>query len=276
MLADPRQRLITILGPGGIGKTRLAVQAASAQLAAFEDHVYFIQLAAFNTTDSILPAIASTINIPYTNAEELKTRLADYLRDKTVLLVLDNFDHLIDGAVQISELLQQTPKLKILVTSRERLNLQGEWTFELGGLTVPPQADEGKAIFSALQLFELHAQRIRPDLHLTRSEREAAIHICQRVDGMPLAIELAAAWVNVLSCEEIANEIERSFDFLLSRLRDVPERHRSLRAVFETSWMRLTEREQNALSRLTIFQGGFSHEGSRSRGRGGQRHAVEF
>ena len=184
-------------------------------------------------------------------------------------MVLDNFEHLIDGAIQISELLQKTPKLKILVTSRERLNLQGEWTFELGGLTVPPQADEGKAIYSALQLFELHAQRIRPSLKLTGSDREAAIRICQRVDGMPLAIELAAAWVNVLSCEEIANEIERGFDFLSSRLRDVPERHRSLRAVFEHSWRRLTELEQNALSCFSIFQGGFQPRGSGGSYRGG-------
>jgi len=135
---------------------------------------------------------------------------------------------------------------------------------QLSGLTVPPKEDEGKAIYSALQLFELHATRIRPDIKLTGKEREAAIRICQRVDGMPLAIELAAAWVNVLSCEEIADEIERGFDFLSSTLRDVPERHRSLRAVFEHSWKRLTESEQSALSRLTIFQGGFSHEATES------------
>jgi predicted ATPase/DNA-binding XRE family transcriptional regulator len=260
MLTDPRQRLITILGPGGIGKTRLAMEAANLHLATFDQRVYFIQLTAFQTAESILPAIAATLNIPSASAEELKTRLIDYLRDKKALLVLDNFEHLIEGAPLLSELLQKLPHLKLLVTSRERLNLQGEWTFELGGLTVPPQADEGKAVYSALQLFELHAHRIRPDLQLVGSEREAVIRICQRVDGMPLAIELAAAWVNVLSCEEIANEIERGFDFLSSTLRDTPERHRSLRAAFEHSWKRLTGAEQSALSRLTIFQGGFDPE----------------
>ena len=258
MLTDPRQRLITLLGPGGIGKTRLALEAAHAQLATFEQQVYFIQLAAFQTADAILPAIASALNIPSAGADELKTRLSDYLRGKNVLLVLDNFEHLMDGAVQLSELLQKTPKLKILVTSRERLNLQGEWTFELSGLTVPPQADEGKAVYGAMQLFELHAQRIRADLQLVGAEREAAIRICQRVDGMPLAIELAVAWVNVLSCAEIAEEIERGFDFLSSSLRDASERHRSLRAVFEHSWKQLTLQEQTTLSQLTIFQGGFS------------------
>lgn len=264
MLTDPRQRLITILGPGGIGKTRLAIEAATAQLKTFGEQVYFIQLAAFNAVDSILPAIASALNIPSSNADELKTRLADYLRDKNVLLVLDNFEHLIEGAVQISHLLQKTSKLKILVTSRERLNLQGEWTFELSGLTVPPKEDEGKAMYSALQLFELHAGRIRPDIKLTGKEREAAIRICQRVGGMPLAIELAAAWIQVLSCEEIADEIEQGFDFLSSTLRDIPERHRSLRAVFDHSWKRLGKSEQAALSRLTIFQGGFTREAAES------------
>jgi len=260
MLTDPRQRLITILGPGGIGKTRLAMEAATQQLAAFDQRVYFIQLTTFQTVESILPAIAATLNIPSTNANELKTRLIDYLHDKKALLVLDNFEHLVEGAPALSEILQGAPQAKLLVTSRERLNLQGEWTFELSGLTVPPQLDDGRAVYSALQLFELHARRLRPDLSLVGAEREAAIRICQRVDGMPLAIELAAAWVNVLSCEEIAEEIERGFDFLSSTLRDAPERHRSLRATFEHSWKRLTGVEQSALSRLTIFQGGFSLE----------------
>lgn len=264
MLSDPRQRLITILGPGGIGKTRLALQAARAQLAAFDQQVYFVPLAALPSAESILPAIASALNIPAASAIELQTRLSDYLRGKTVLLVLDNFEHLMDGAPLLSDLLQKTPTLKLLVTSRERLNLQGEWTFELGGLTVPPSADEPKAAYSALQLFELHAQRLRPNLQLLGAERVAAIRICQRVDGMPLAIELAAAWVNVLSCQQIAEEIERGFDFLSSTLRDTPERHRSLRAVFDHSWKRLTASEQSALSRLTLFQGGFSLEAAQA------------
>ena len=264
MLADPRCRLITILGPGGIGKTRIAIEAASAQKAGFEERVYFIQLAAFSTTDSIHPAIAAALNIPSSNAAELKTRLIGYLREKPILLVLDNFEHLMDGAPLLSELLQQLPHLRILVTSRERLNLQGEWTFELGGLSTPPTTDEGKAVYSALQLFEFHASRLHPNLNLIGDEREAAIRICRRVDGMPLAIELAAAWVNVLSCTEIALEIERSFDFLSSTGRDVPERHRSLRAAFEYSWNRLTTSEQDTLSSLTIFQGGFSHSAAES------------
>lgn len=264
MLVDPHNRLITILGVGGIGKTRLAMEVSRAQLKVFDENVYFIQLAAISTSDAIPPAIASVLNIPAGNTDELKLRLLGYLREKNALLVLDNFEHIIDSAPLLSEFLQQAPKLKFLVTSRERLNLQGEWTLELSGLSVPPNADEGIAIYGALQLFESHVQRIRPDLKLIGREREAAIRICQRVDGMPLAIELAAAWVNMLSCEEIAEEIEHSFDFLSSTLRDVPERHRSLRAVFDHSWKRLAQPEQAALSRLTIFQGGFTREAAES------------
>ena len=260
MLADPRHRLITILGPGGIGKTRLAVDVAIAARPVFEERVYFIQLADFNTPESILPAIGAVLDIPSTNSAEFKARLVSYLRDKAVLLLIDNFEHLIVGAPVLSELLQRAPRLKLLVTSRERLNLQGEWTFELGGLSVPVTSEEGETVYSAIQLFEYHVRRLRPDLPLVGKERDAAIRICQRVDGTPLAIELAAAWVNVLSCQEIANEIEQSFDFLSSLLRDVPRRHRSLRAAFEHSWKRLTESDQKALSRLTIFQGGFNRE----------------
>ena len=260
MLADPYSRLITILGPGGIGKTRLAIETAQTQQAAFSGRVYFVQLASYSHSDAILLAIANVLDIPSSNTAELSARLIDYMQGKTMLLVCDNFEHLLDGAPVLSELLQQAPQLKILVTSRERLNLQGEWTFELSGLSIPPANDESSAIYSALQLFEQHARRLRPDLQLIGVERAAAIRICQRVDGMPLAIELAAAWVNVLSCVEIANEIERSFDFLSSTLRDVSPRHKSLRAVFEHSWQRLTDREQHTLGQLTIFQGGFSRE----------------
>ena len=260
MLADPLHRLITILGPGGIGKTRLAIEAAIAARPAFEEHAYMVQLADFNTPDSILPAIGTVLDIPSTDLTELKTRLVSCLGERAVLLLIDNFEHLIAGAPLLSELLQQAPRLKLLVTSRERLNLQGEWTFELGGLSVPVTSEESETFYSAIQLFEYHVHRLRPDLPLGGKERDAAIHICQRMEGTPLAIELAAAWVNVLSCEEIANEIEQSFDFLSSVLRDVPRRHQSLRAAFEHSWKRLTESDQKALSRLTIFQGGFDRE----------------
>jgi len=174
MLTDPRQRLIIILGPGGISKTRLAMEVATTQLPTFDERVYFIQLAAFNASDSILPAIASVLNILSSTIEELKNRLSDYFREKKALIVLDNFEHLMGGAPQISELLQRTPSLKILVTSRERLNLQGEWTFELSGLSVLPKADEGKAVYSALQLFELHIQRMRPEIEMAGRDREAA------------------------------------------------------------------------------------------------------
>ena len=193
MLADPFSRLITILGPGGIGKTRLAIETTRTHLAAFDGQVYFVQLATYSQPDSILPAIANVIEIPSSNTVELTARLTGYLHDKTILLVLDNFEHLLDGAPVLSDLLQQAAQLKILVTSRERLNLQGEWTFELSGLSVPPADDESSAIYSALQLFEQHARRIHPDLQLVGAERAAAIRICQR--GSPRLFRLSLCWL---------------------------------------------------------------------------------
>lgn len=257
LIQDPHCRLITLLGQGGIGKTRLAIQVASQSLEAFDGRVYFVQLALLASPDSILPAIASVFGLIAPNTD-LKTRLIGYLREKHLLLVLDNFEHLIQGADLLNELLTQAPRLKLLVTSRERLNLQGEWTLELSGLSLPPETQPAVGSYDALELFEQSARRANPNIQFSEQDRAAAIRICNRVEGLPLAIELAAAWVNVLSCAEIAREIDQTFDFLKSSQRDIPERHRSLRAVFDHSWHLLAEEERLALSRLSIFQGGFS------------------
>jgi predicted ATPase/DNA-binding XRE family transcriptional regulator len=261
LLNDPHCRLITLLGQGGMGKTRLAVEVASASQALFDGRACFIQLASLSTPDSILPAIAAQFGLTSNNNTDVRTRILGYLRDKTALLVLDNFEHLVQGAGVLTELLQQAPRVKLLVTSREKLNLQGEWTLELAGLSVPPEAIELEGgRYDALTLFEQGIKRARPDLQFTDVERAAAVRICNLVEGLPLALELAAAWVNVLSCEEIAREIEKTFDFLKTSTRDVPERHKSLRAVFEHSWKLLTEDERIAMSSLSVFRGGFSRD----------------
>jgi len=259
MFHDPHCRLITLLGQGGMGKTRLAMHVAEQSMDFFDGRVYFIQLAPLTSADAILPAIASLFGLVAPNAD-LKTRLVGYLREKNVLLVLDNFEHLIQGASLLTDLLQQALRLKVLVTSRERLNLQGEWTLELSGLTLPPETHSTVGEYDALELFEQSAKRARPDIHFTEKERAAAIRICNLVEGLPLAIELAAAWITLLSCEEIAREIEKTFDFLKSSQRNIPERHKSLRAAFEHSWMLLSENERLTLAKLSIFRGGFSRE----------------
>jgi predicted ATPase len=177
-----------------------------------------------------------------------------------MLLVLDNFEHLISEANQLSDLLRLAPKLKIVVTSRTRLNLQQEWLMEVQGLAVPANAQavlNADIEYSAISLFVRQARRIRSGFTLESDELPHVVRICQLVEGVPLCIELAASWLRVLTCREIAAEIAEGLDFLTSTLQNVPERHRSLRAVFDHSWNLLSNNEQTAIRQLSIFRGGF-------------------
>ncbi|MCK6623745.1 MAG: tetratricopeptide repeat protein [Anaerolineae bacterium] len=261
LLRDPQCRLLTLVGPGGIGKTRLALEAASAQRELFSNGAYFVPLVSLSSPRFIIPAIADALGFVFSGPLEPKVQFLNYLREKCLLLVLDNFEHLLEGGELLAELLQQAPGVKLLVTSRERLNLQGEWLFDLQGLPVPPldQVDRAEA-YSAVELFAQSARRVQAGFVLKAEERLAAARICHLAEGMPLAIELAAAWVRVLSCPEIAREIERNLDFLSSARRDAPGRHRSLRAVFDHSWNLLSVDERRVLGRLAIFQGGFERD----------------
>jgi predicted ATPase/transcriptional regulator with XRE-family HTH domain len=261
LLRDPRCRLLTLVGPGGIGKTRLAIEAASAQGQHFPDGVYFVPLVSLTSPQFIALAIADVLGFVFSGPVDPHSQILSYLRGKSLLLLLDNLEHLLEAGKLLSELLQQAPGVKLLVTSRERLNLQGEWLFDIQGLPVPPldQVDWAEE-YSAVGLFVQSAQRVQAGFALKAEDRLAVSHICQLVEGMPLAIELAAAWVRVLTCAEIAAEIERGLDFLASATRDVPERHHSLRAVFDHSWNLLAADERSVLCRLAVFQGGFERE----------------
>jgi len=279
MLADPGCRLLTLVGPGGVGKTQLAIEAASRQLETFVDGVYFVPLASFNTPDSVASAIADATNLSFHGPGSLTQHLTHFLKEKQVLLILDEVEQLLttprvdavnstpppgkkaDSLTLFSDLLQTAPHLKLLVTSRERLHLQGEWSFEIQGLPLPPlQPGRGFENYSAVVLFLQYARRVWHNFSLTPAERPAVARICQLVDGLPLGLELAAAWTHLLSCTEIAQEIEHNLDFLVATDRDVPVRQRSLRAVFEHSWNLLSAEEQQALSRLSVFKGGFTRE----------------
>ena len=194
---------------------------------------------------------------------EPKQQLLGYLREKTLLLLLDNFEHLVDGAGLLAELLGRAPGVKLLVTSRERLHLRGEWTVEVEGMRFPRPGDaaaEASADYSAVRLFLQHAGQVSASFDPSEEDWPELIRVCQLLEGMPLGIELAAAWVRMLSCREIAHEIEQGLDFLSTSLRDAPERHRSLRAVFDHSWKLLSEAEQAALARLSVFRGGFERD----------------
>jgi predicted ATPase/DNA-binding CsgD family transcriptional regulator len=271
-LGDPDCRLLTLVGPGGIGKTRLALEAMrllsnnahhSVPLpdTAFPDGIYFIPLQSLTSPDLILSTIADALSIPLYEGSNVRQCTFDYLRDKALMLIMDNAEHLLDGAGTFSELLAFAPDLKILVTSRERLNLLEEWVLDVPGLRFPAaDAAPDAETYSAMQLFVQHARRARVGFALTDAEIPAVAQICRLVEGMPLAIELAASWVRSLSCDAIAQEIARSLDILETPARNVPARHRSMRAVLDQSWMMLDESQQTTFKKLSVFRGGFTRE----------------
>ena len=264
-LHDPQCRLLTLVGPGGIGKTRLAVEAASQLQDLFTNGVYFVSLASVNATSFIVPVISEALGFTFQSVSRAdpKTQLLSYLKEKQVLLLIDNLEHLLNapGIEVLAELLANAPQAKLLSTSRESLEFQGEWVFEVHGLPVPENPrEENFAQNTSVELFLQRARRAHVEFNATSDDFPVILRICHLVDGMPLAIELAAAWVRTLTCDEIAKEIEHSLDFLSISARDIPVRHRSMRAVFEHSWKLLAEEEKQVLARLSIFRGGFRRE----------------
>jgi predicted ATPase len=231
----------------------------------FPGGVYYVPLASVNSPDLIVPVIAEAFAFSFSGPAEPKEQLFNHIGrsiQEPALLVLDNLEHLLAespaAAELIAEMLRRFSKLKILCTSRERLNLQGEWLFDLNGLPLPPPGEFDRLEeYSAAALFLHAARRSNAHLVLTGADKPAVLRICQLLEGIPLALELAAAWVGMLSFQEIAREIESNIDFLAVSMRNLPERHRSLRASFDHSWRLLSGTERDALSRLSVFQGGF-------------------
>jgi predicted ATPase/DNA-binding CsgD family transcriptional regulator len=260
LLADPNCRLLTLIGHGGIGKTRLAIEVATQNMSAFSDGVCFVDLQPVSTIEYIVAAIADSIDIPLYGQDDPHVHLLRYLRDKHMLLVMDNFEHLLNGVNLLIEILDTAPSIKLLVTSRETLNISAEWLRRIQGLRFPATDEQPNAqTCDAVQLFARRAYQLRADFSLDR-ELPHVVRICQLVEGMPLALELAANWLKTLNCELVAREIERSLDILSTTLRDIPDRHRSMWAVFEPTWNHLTDAERSAFMRLSVFQGSFSRE----------------
>ncbi len=261
LLEDPACRLVSLIGPGGIGKTRLAIQAASQHVHAFRHGACYAALAPVSAPEYLVSALADALKFSFHGSRDPTAQLVDFLREKQLLLVMDNFEQLMAATPLMVDILQNAPQVKTIVTSRERLNVQGEWTLEVGGLKFPAGARfDGGARYSAVQLFVDSARRRTATFAVSEEDRPHIIRICQLVEGVPLAIELAATWVRVLSLSEIAHEIERDLDFLSASQRDVPKRHRSLRVVFEYSWNLLEEPERAAVMALSMFRGGFRRE----------------
>ena len=249
LIHRPESRLTTVLGMGGMGKTRLA-HALGRTLApgTFLDGIWFVELAAAESADSLMREIARAIGMPTDGRTPLRQQLLTFLRGQECLLILDNFEQLTSEqacSAFVAELLSECPRIKLLVTSRERLNLYEERVVDLLGLPV----DEG------VDLFMQHAQRQLPGF---AADAEALAHLITLLDGVPLALELAAGWLRQHDLPTITQTIQKNIDYLATHFHNVPARHRSLRAVFETSWVRLSESEQRTFAALTIFRGGFT------------------
>lgn len=253
-------RLLTILAPGGTGKTRLAIQAAADAVSDHSDGVFFVSLAEVNSLNDIIQAIAEALGIAFSSDEEPKVQLLNYLSNKTQLLVFDNFEHVVDSATVVSEILHATTGVKVIVTSRAKLNVQGETVMPLGGLDISWDSDDSVMATSGVRLFLDTAKRADPTFTLETEDLESLATILAATGGMPLGILLAAAWVDILPIAEIAAEITKSLDFLETQMGDVPDRHRSVRAVFDYSWELLTPAERDVFAGLSMFRGGFTRE----------------
>lgn len=257
LLSKPECRLLTIVGLGGAGKTRLALQCAHQLQAQFSDGVYFVPLETVQQSEFLATAILQALDVPVRGKNSPPQQVIQALQGKNLLLVCDNMEQLAGQSSWLGELLKQAAGFKLLVTSRERLNLQGEWLFPLPGMDFPADGQADPAGYSAVQLFTQRAQTVLHSFQPTSPEQQAIATICQQLEGLPLAIELAAGWVGMISCAEIAQEIQKSLDLLTTTMQDVPERHRSMRALFDSSWHYLTPAEQMALQKLAVFRGGF-------------------
>jgi predicted ATPase/transcriptional regulator with XRE-family HTH domain len=256
LLVDPATRLVTILSAGGMGKTHLAVAAALQQVERFADGVCWVALAPLTEARELVLAIAAALGLQLQGQRSPEQQVGDFLHARQLLLVLDNFEHLLEGAPLVGELLAAAPRLSILVTSRQRLKLSSETVLFLDGLRSPSEGSAAALDYPAVQLFLLHARRVVP--HYQPGEQDVAgiVSICRLVYGMPLGILLAAVWAGVISPAEIAEEVGRDLGFLQADMPDIPARQRNLRAVFLHTWGRLSTAECQVFMRLSVFRGG--------------------
>jgi predicted ATPase/DNA-binding CsgD family transcriptional regulator/uncharacterized protein HemY len=264
LLQRPEVRLLTMIGTAGVGKTRLAFEVADQLLDYFADGVYFVALAPVRDPDLVLSTVAQTLGLRVTRDQSYLEVLQAYLRNRCCLLVLDNFEQVVSAASQLPVLLRACPDVKLLVTSREVLHLRAEHQFSVPPLALPDRKrlpdEQALAHVAAVELFLQRAQAIRYDFHLTQENATAIAEICNRLDGLPLAIELAAARIEVFSAQALLARLDHRLQVLTGGARDLPERQRTLRGTIEWSYELLPVVEQRLFRRLAVFLGGCTLE----------------
>lgn len=264
LLKDPSRRLITLIGPGGIGKTRLALEVASAQVEAFKDGVWFVNLAPLRSSELLITAIADAVGFAFYGVTEPKAQLFNFLQDKQVLLVLDNFEQLFTAAPAVAELLASSSRSKALVTSRAALRIYGEQEYTVPAMALPDPAEilspTTLSECEAVQLFVQRALAVKPQFVVTSETAPAVADICFRLDGLPLAIELAAARLRLFSPQALASRLSSRLTLLTGGAQDLPTRQQTLRGAIDWSYSLLDPDEQRLFSRLAVFVGGRSLE----------------
>src|SRR5436190_2547996 len=257
-------RLLTLIGPGGSGKTRLGVQAAAELIERFPDGVYFVSLAPLEQSELMLSTVAETLGMKESGAQPLAQALADHLRGKELLLLLDNVEHLPDAGTDVAFLLGEAPKLQVLVTSRAPLRVLAEHEYPVQPLALPDPGQvprlsvESLLRYDALALFVERARSIDPRFEGTSENVATIAEICVRLDGLPLAIELAAARIRTLPPQALADGLQQCLKLLTGGARDLPSRQQTLRATIDWSYRLLTRQEQRLFSRVGVFAGGFT------------------
>lgn len=260
--AQPECRLLTLRGPGGTGKTRLAIRAAEKM--DWPDGVAFVPLAPLNSAQDVAASMLQALGLYKPQEQNSTDFLCGYLMDKSMLIVLDNYEHLLPDTAIIETVLSQAPRVRLLVTSRERLNLREEWVVDVSGLEYPGSTQDPHWQHSAaVELFTFSARRANHAFTLSEQNGEAVVAICQFVGGLPLGIELAATWTEVLTPADILRELQRGFDILETDASDVPQRQRSVRAVMEYAWMQLRPAERQRMIALSLFVDAFPLEAAR-------------
>jgi predicted ATPase/DNA-binding SARP family transcriptional activator len=261
LLAEPEVRLLTILAVGGMGKTRLAIETAARQGEFMDVGVVFVYLAPLQSPSALAPALLDALELEVREGTPAKAQVIDYLREKRLLLVLDNFEHLLDAASLVTEVLQAAPGVKVLATSRLPLGLPGEHRYHLAGMDFPSvERVDDTPDTSAVKLFVQGARQALPGFRLAGDDLRHVATICRLVEGMPLGILLAAGWVGLLSPQEIAAQMRTEHDFLETELHDVPERQRSMRLVMQQAWELLGEQERDAFASLSVLRGSFDRQ----------------